>query len=154
MWKKCGLAVSASLSILLALTTPAAASVDREAAPRMVTNAAVEFQIDPRFDHMSRISSSLDIDSLGRASCVGSFTTYDEYDSTITITLQQFKNNRWTDIKEWSGDFTGTGVKYLSKGYYVESGYRYRLVTVVQIWDGATEIEKESCDSPVYDYGT
>lgn len=151
MWKKSLLAATISLSVLLALTTPAVAA-EPIGVTHSNTTTAIEFQVDPRFDHMSRISSSLSIEALGRANCTGSFTTYDAYDSTITITLQQQKDGRWTDIKEWSEDFTGTGVKYVNKGYYVERGYSYRLVTVVQIWDGDTEIEKEFCDSPISDY--
>lgn len=131
--RKSPLLTALSLIVLLALspfTTATATAVMTQTA----TEAVVNLMLDPRFDYMSRISSSLSVGTLGRASCTGSFTTYDNVDSTITITLQQFKGGEWSAIKEWSEDYTGTGVKMLDKGYYVASGYRYRLTTMVQIY--------------------
>lgn len=37
--------------------------------------------------------------------------------------LRYLEDRGWEHIKEWSEDFTGSGVKYLNKGYYVERGY-------------------------------
>lgn len=107
--------------------------------------------VNPRYQHLSRVSSSLSFSAAGRAECTGAFTTYDTYDSTITITLQQFVNARWVDVKEWSQDYSGSGVKYLNKGYYVPNG-RYRLATTVQIWDGNREIENAYCLSPIQEF--
>ena len=131
--------------------TLAAPSVQATGAP--VQDAMQDAVITPRFQHLSRISSSLTFSALGRANCGGSFTTYDEYDSSMTMVLQQFKNQEWVDIKTWSGDFTGSGVKVLDKGYYVPSGYRYRLVVTVTIWDSkGNALEIASCDSPIQEY--
>lgn len=108
---------------------------------------------EPRFEHMSRISSSLSFEAFGRANCTGSFTTYDEYNSKIIIVLQQFKNNRWNDYQSWSESYSGSGVKLLNKKYYVPSGYRYRVVTTAVILsNNGGELERVSCDSPVQEY--
>lgn len=138
------------LCVLLVLSNTAHATALVPVASSFDTT--VQELLAPRFNHLSRISSSLSISSAGRANCTGSFTTYDDYDSTMTVTLQQYVDYSWTDVKEWSEDYTGSGVKMLDNGYYVTSGYRYRVVTTVQIWDGDEEIEKVSCDSPIKDY--
>lgn len=150
MLKKRLVAITLTLIAVLNLS-PAVAAVT--AVCLSPTETVISLSLDPRFSYMSRIASSLSVNSLGRASCTGTFTTYDEYDSTITMTLQQFKDGKWSSIKEWSEDYSGSGIKALDKGYYVASGYRYRVVTVVQIWgtDGK-ELEKASCDSPIYEY--
>lgn len=144
-WK--ALALTAPLSLTLALATPKALAYETSTA-----DIAVVFQ-EPRFEHLSRISSGLTISSLGRAACGGSFTTYDEYDSRMTMTLQQFVDSEWVDIKEWSQDFTGSGVKMMDKGYYVKSGYRYRMTVTVEILDSdGSVLETEYCDSPIKEY--
>lgn len=141
----------------LSISTPALAAERLEPAPvtlsRHLSDTCQTLALDPRFSYLTRISSSLSINTLGRANCTGAFTTYDEYDSTITIVLQQERNGSWTDIKEWSEDYAGSGIKMLEKGYYVSSGYRYRVITTVQIWDAdGTLLEKVSCDSPVKEW--
>lgn len=112
-----------------------------------------ELLSDPRFEHMSRISSSLSFEALGRANCTGSFTTYDEYNSRIILVLQQFKNNSWNTYRSWSKDFSGSGAKLLNEKYYVPSGYRYRVVTTAVILNNnGGELERVSCDSPIQEY--
>lgn len=155
VFRKKVFALVISLALICTITVvngPASALECRQSTANQHTLLA----LDPRFTHFSRISSALDINSLGRADCVGSFTIYQQYDndSTITMTLQRFEENEgWIDIKEWSKSYSGSGAKLLSKGYYVETGYRYRLVTVANILDddgGALEII--SCDSLIVKY--
>lgn len=140
------------------VATPAYALDSRQESTAPVINPqyAYLFMIDPRFTHFSRISSGLDIDSSGRADCTGSYTIYQKYDyeSKITITLQRFEDIKgWVDVQEWSKDYSGSGVKLLNKGYYVASGYRYRLIAVAEILDedGAV-LERISCDSQVVEH--
>lgn len=148
-----------SLSLLI---TPALAASDETAYPpfgsciQAATETVYEgFAIDPRYEHISRIAASLSISDLGYADCAGSYTTYEELDGTITIELQQYKNNRWSFVYDWSEDFTGSGAKLLSKGRFVVSGYRYRAVVTVQIKDSKGNIlETIACDSPVWDYNS
>lgn len=107
---------------------------------------------DPRYTNITRISSGLTISTLGRASCTGSSTLRYELDSTLTMVLQQFKNDRWTDIKEWSENYSGSGPKLMDKSWYVSKGYRYRMVTTIKIYEDGEVIETVSCDSPIKEY--
>lgn len=156
-------AVCVSLACLLpALQTvqAAASPQDRQTtvstcSPTAIAAANQTILILPRYNYITRISSSLSISNSGYANCTGGYTIYDEYSGNITITLQKFSNSRWSDVKEWSEDFsaTDTGAHMLNKGYYVGSGYRYRVVAVVKITDtDGTVLENESCDSPVSEY--
>lgn len=141
-----------SFSLICTITVGNGPAAAQEGQP---VNQHTLLALDPRFTHFSRISSALDINSLGRAECVGSFTLYQQYDndSTITMTLQRFEEDGWIDIKEWSKNYSGTGAKLLSKGYYVETGYRYRLVTVASILDDdGVALEIISCDSLIVEY--
>lgn len=144
-WK--ALALAAPISLSLMLTTPKAMALESNPA-----DIAIVY-LEPRFEHLSRISSGLTISSAGRAACGGSFTTYDQYDSRMTMTLQQYVDSEWVDIKEWSQDFTGSGVKMMDKGYYVKSGYRYRMTVMVEILDSdGSVLETEFCYSPIKEY--
>lgn len=112
--------------------------------------------LSPRFKFLSQISASLSISNFGRATCGGAFYIYDKYDgydSRMTMVLQQYEDTGWTDLKEWSQDFTGTGAKLMEKSYYVSAGYRYRMIATVEILDSAGEVlETVSCDSPIKEY--
>ena len=88
----------------------------------------------PNYSYISAIGSDLSIGSNGYATCSGHIDIYVDYDSTITLTLQRSNNGRsWSDIKSWSKSFTTTGTNYLEKGYYVESGYYYRVLTAAEV---------------------
>lgn len=138
------------LSMFL-LLSPTAHATSPAATTHNENGTITELMLNPRFDHMSRIASGLSFNSLGRANCTGTFTTYDEYDSAMTVILQKNENGRWTDIIKWSENYTGSGVKLMEKGYYVGSG-RYRVVTTVQIFDDdGTVLETVTCDSPIKD---
>lgn len=139
---------------VVATPTYALDSRQESAAPVIDSQYTNLYVIDPRFTHFSRISSGLDIDSSGRADCTGSYTIYQKYDyeSTITMTLQRFEDG-WVNIQEWSKDYSGSGAKLLNKGYYVASGYRYRLIAVAEILDeDGFVLERISCDSQIVEY--
>lgn len=146
-WK--ALALTVPLCLSLTLATPQALAANDTASISIVA-------LDPRFEHLSRISAGLTISTLGRASCGGSFTIYDiydGYDSRMTMVLEQYTDSGWEPVKEWSEDFTGAGVKMMDKGYYVSSGYRYRMTVTAEIFDSrGNVIETVSCDSPIKEY--
>lgn len=146
------LALTAPLCLSLALSTPAAMAAET-AAPE---TTVLDLSISPRFEHIMRISASLSISSLGRAECGGTYVIYDiydGYDSRMTMVLQQYVDSEWVEIKDWSQDFTGAGGKMMNKGYYVKSGYRYRMTVTAEILDSdGTVIESVSVDSPIKEY--
>lgn len=142
-------AMALAMSLTLTLATPHAMATE---------NHSTEinfFALDPRFEHLSRISASLSI-SRGRANCGGSFTIYDiydGYDSRMTMVLQQYTNSRWESIAEWSKDFNGSGIKMMQEEYKVSSGYRYRMTVTAEIFDSSGDvIETVTCDSPIKTY--
>lgn len=147
---------------LAILFTPAyAASTDSNYPPASYRSQTVVetvydgLAVEPRFEYISRIAASLSISDWGYADCAGSYTTYEELDGTIKIELQQYKDNRWIYVYDWSEDYSGSGAKLLSKGRFVVSGYRYRAIVTVQIKDSKGNVlETIACDSPVWDYNS
>lgn len=153
--KKRLLFAAAALAVLFLLTPHAGATcnVPASAITHTATTTRIDLSRDPRFTYINSIASGLSVNSLGRASCSGTFDPYDAVDSTITMTLQQEKDGAWVDIKTWSEDSTGSSVRVIDKGYYVEKGYSYRVITIVQIWDtDGAQLEKVACDSPISEY--
>lgn len=145
--------VKKALAFALAATLITGATLALES-PEEKSIYEVTAQMDPRFTHISRISSGLSISTAGKASCTGSYTIYKtyDYDSRMTITLQR-DDNGWKDVQTWSEDYTGSGFKILDKSYYVERGYRYRLITEMQILDDSGKVlESATCDSPIKEY--
>lgn len=127
-WK--ALALAAPISLSLVLAAPKAMALENHPA-----DIAIVY-LEPRFEYLSRISSGLTISSSGRAACGGSFTTYDQYDSRMTMTLQQYVDSGWVDIKEWSQDFTGSGVKMMDKGYYCDKRIQPDTTGILQVhWE-------------------
>lgn len=121
------------------------AQIDRE------DESTVYFQ--PRYTNISNISAGLLISSLGRAACTSTATMRNDYDGTLTMTLEQLDaSDRWVAIKSWSTEFSGPEVVMLDKGYYVEKGFSYQVVTTVEIRDGNKVIEKVSHYSPMKTY--
>lgn len=145
-----------AFAILFLMTPHAKATftVPASAITYTATATRMDLSRDPRFTYINSIASGLSINSLGRASCSGTFDPYGSVDSTITMTLQrQNSKGEWQDVKEWSEDSTGSRVRVIDKGYYVEKGYRYRVLTMAQIWDtDGTELERVVCDSPISEY--
>ena len=80
--------------------------------------------ISPYFIVIISCWNNLTLNSGGRLTCEGETQVQDEYIAGITIELQQ-DDDGWTTIKTWSGlDWDNI---YLSKDWYVLSGYSYRL---------------------------
>lgn len=54
------------------------------------------------------------------------------YTADVYLTLQQ-KVGRWEDVYTW--ETSGSSRVYMNKPYYVESGYYYRAVASIEIYD-------------------
>lgn len=149
-----------TLSLCLLLILPCTAvpvlaqdqSDELPAIQEIISETSRELLLEPRFDYISRISSSLSI-SAGLANCTGSFTIYSEYKSKLYVVLQQFKDNRWNEYQSWSESYSDSGPKLLEKQYNVPKGYRYRVITTVVILDkNGGELERVACNSPIKEY--
>lgn len=110
-------------------------------------------QIKPYYNYITNIGASISISNSGYATCMGSLTIYSNYSSTLTITLQRSKDSKnWSNVKTWSSDFDGIGVHSLEKGYYVSSGYTYRVVNEVKIQNGNNILETATIYSKEISY--
>ena len=135
----------------------AMAVAEEPAAPGIVAQIDQEdfsmIYLEPRYKNISTISAGLSISSLGRAACTSSVTLRNDYSGTLTMTLEQLNSkDRWVEITSWSTEFSGSGVVQLDKGYYVDKGYNYQVITHVEVRDGDETIETAGHYSPMKFY--
>jgi len=102
--------------------------------------------------YLSAIGSGLSINPSGYATCSGYLILLKDYNSSLTLTLQRSNGSGWSDFKSWSQSFTGKGSHSMQKGYYVYSGYNYRVLTTAKVINGSTVIETASVASPIEQY--
>ena len=71
----------------------------------------------------------------------------------LTMSLQRSSNNgrTWSTVKTW--DTSDYGSAALEEGWFVHSGYSYRVMATEAIYDESGDlIEEESVASPVEEY--
>ena len=81
--------------------------------------------VSPCFIAIIRCLNNISLNYGGKLTCEGITEVQDGYIAGITIELQQYRNGVWNKIKTWSGynyDYI-----CLSRDWYVENGYSYRL---------------------------
>ena len=71
-----------------------------------------------------QMSNNLTKGSLGKLTCEGSTSVQSGYYAEVTMELQQY-NGGWSTIKTWSS--SGSYFASLTKTYYVDTNYSYRL---------------------------
>lgn len=112
-----------------------------------------EIIITPYYSYITSVGASISIGKNGYATCTGSVTIFSGHDTSITITLQRSKDGKsWTNIKSWSKDFSGIGAHSLEDGYYVNSGYQYRVLNTTKVKNGSTVLETATVYSAVVSY--
>jgi len=102
--------------------------------------------------YLSAIGSGLSINTSGYATCSGYLILLEDYNSSLTLTLQRSNGSGWSDVTSWSQSFTSMGSHSMQKGYYVSSGYSYRVLTTAKVINGSTVIETASVSSPIQQY--
>lgn len=111
------------LSILLALGSQAFASTQD-----------VDSEISPMYIHLMTLSSSLDIDKLGIATCTAKLVqNLSDGSSELIMNLQKLNaDNTWSSVHIW----TKTGEKTCSDSQYkLVSKGTYRLFVTSKIYD-------------------
>ena len=107
-----------------------------------------------RFTYINTVGATLSInESSGIASCVASCRTHNTSDSIrIVGSLQRYNSNSnsWSQIKSWTK--TGSGNITLDKSYAVYSGYRYRFVATVSIFDSNGQVIESTTPTSYYNY--
>ena len=109
--------------------------------------------IQPRYTGIAAFDVRLTISSSGYAECfsrVKSATSTDTID--LTMELQRSTDGEsWDTIKSW--DTSDSGTAYLDKGWYVSSGYSYRVHAIAEVnTSSGTLAETAPADSLVIDY--
>lgn len=112
----------------------------------------LERVIVPNYTYFSGVGASISIEK-GYANCTGNHMLFTSYGSSISITLQRSKDGiSWTNVKSWSQDFSGIGSHSIEDGYYVNSGYKYRVMNVSKVKNGSTVLETATAYSSVISY--
>ena len=93
-----------------------------------------ENPIHPRFVRIAHLSSSCSISSSGYADCYGQVDLNRTSDTAeLIMELQRSSNGYdWDTIKSWTA--SGKCAVELSKGWYVASGYSYRVHITVRVY--------------------
>jgi len=101
-----------------------------------IASAAVSTgdSIQPRFIKITRLSTDFSVSSSGYADCYSSVTLDNTSDTAeLTMELQRSTNKSdWETIKDWTA--SGKCVVTLDKGWYVVSGYYYRIHITADVY--------------------
>ena len=91
--------------------------------------AAQKPTIEPQYTGIASIVASLDINSLGKASCYGSVVIRSGYNVDLTVELQRDGDTikTWTD--SGSSDFS------IDKSYYVTPDHDYQVVVTAEVYN-------------------
>lgn len=107
--------------------------------------------VSPMFTNIRSFSNSLEISKNG-ISYTETFISARNVDRvSVELLLQQYKNGKWTTIKEWSDSKAGDN-HGLSKQWSVASGYSYRLVSYGYVYQGNKLVESTSSTSSTVYY--
>ena len=114
----------AALCLVMAVSASAAVTPEGEKA-------------EPRYVTVSVFDAELSIDSNGRSTSVATVWVEASCSADITMELQQRNGSRWETIKTWSD--SGHRVT-LDHGWYVESGYTYRVKLSAEVTDSTGKV--------------
>lgn len=100
----------------------------------------INIEPQPRFSNITAFDNEFYINSSGKAMLTSAIDARDADEVKIIIWLQRYSSGNWDTIKSWStrkeGTFTG-----LSEGWYVLSGYQYRMVSFGYVYGGGSLLE-------------
>lgn len=106
-------------------------------------------QIQPYFIRISSLSTSFSVSSSGYADCYGRVELYKTSDtSELTMELQRSTNKSdWETIKDWTA--SGKCTVELDKGWYVVSGYYYRIHITAKVYTSSGSLAETASDDSV-----
>ena len=109
-------------------------------------SAVADSGIQPMWDHICILGGTIDITSFGNAKVTANVRAYsdDVTNTSVTGSLQQLKNNYWTEVKSWTVSSDGLSANLLTKTWPVAHGYSYRLVVTGKTYSGSTLLESAS----------
>ena len=107
--------------LLLAAMVPAqAAYIEDETAP-------------PYFTGLVMGQTSIDIGTLGKATCTASVQCREGYTMDVTLSLQENDGSGWSTLRSWSK--SGTPIVNITESYYVNTNYSHRTCIYVEVSD-------------------
>lgn len=109
-----------------------------------------EDQIQPYYIRISSISTDFSVSSSGYADCYGQVELYNTTDTAeLTMELQRSSDqSNWETIKDWSA--SGKCVVELDKGWYVASGYYYRIHITANVYTSSGSLgDSATADSVI-----
>lgn len=104
-----------------------------------------------RYSHITAHSASLQISSSGLASFESRVYCAGDYDIRINGYLQRYINGSWSNVKSVTTIENSEKV-VLASQWYVSSGYQYRFMTYVYVYDNGTLVESTSRASNTVTY--
>lgn len=109
--------------------------------------------VQPRFNYIIETSVGLAIGIDGRSVSDAGVTLYEStHSAKITLTLQRNDGSGWDDVKTWSVTDDGPDID-IEEVWYVISGYEYRAVSVVRVYNANNRIIEMTTEySPVVEY--
>ena len=108
--------------------------------------AVTDSGIQPMWDHLCILSGTIDITSFGNAKISATARAYsdDVTKTSVTASLQQMKDNYWTEVKSWTAKNNDLYANLYDKSWPVAHGYSYRLVVTGKAYSGSTLLESAS----------
>jgi len=101
--------------------------------------------------HIDTMSAGLTIGTLGYATGTVSLELSNTTDTgTLYMYLQRYVSGSWTNVTSWS--VSGTNFISESGGYYVTSGYSYRIHAIGYVFTNGTLVETATQDSTTVSY--
>lgn len=96
-----------------------------------------EEQIQPYFIRIASLSTSFSVSSAGYADCYGEVEMHNTTDTAeLTMELQRSSDkSNWETIKDWTN--SGKCTVELDKGWYVASGYYYRIHITADVYSSS-----------------
>ena len=104
--------------------------------PVMATHSlSTEETIGTKYVHISTFDARLTINSSGKATVVAAASGSSSVAKTVVeAELMRYKNGSWSEYKSWS-DTNYDDYASVVTTYYVPSGYNYKLVAKVYVYD-------------------
>lgn len=108
--------------------------------------AVADLGIQPMWDHICILDGTIDITSFGNAKVSASARSYNNgvTKTSVTASLQQMKDNYWTEVKSWTATNNDLYANLYDKSWPVAHGYSYRLVVTGKAYSGSTLLESAS----------
>lgn len=102
-------------------------------------SAAVRPSVQPYYENAYFCSAALQISEKGLATCYGRIDLYSGVSADMTMTLYRSSNKTsWSSVKSWSTDETS-----IEKDYYITSGYYYRVMLDINIYNSQNKLSEE-----------